>query len=421
MSDHALMVRTSLARRSSIASAEFVGVWRLRHADIPALCDLFGKTFRKGRTPRTEDLARCFEETYLGTVGDRESPASLVDVDAGGRVQGFMGIMTLAARFGEERLRGGVLGNFMACETDRARVGFRLARAMTRHGLDFLFTDTANQVSVGLARAIGFQNLPLQSLEWVKILRPCETASFMAGRRVPVLGAALRPMAYGADVIARRLPLATVLDQGHEVIDRPIDPRAFAAKARVLLERFSLRPDWDNGDLPWLLAQAGLKTRNGPLHMRDVTDRNGDTLGLYLLYARPGGVAQTLQILAKRNQESTVLKALIIHAHEIGAVAVRGQIDPRLSVGLMTYPGIIYHHVMASIVYTRRPDLAAAFGSSDAFVGGLLGESWTRLIADEFTTKVKNGHRDVSGKAADVAEIDGRGHAATAEIRSRPR
>jgi hypothetical protein len=341
----------------------------MRRSDVPRIRDIFTQTFRSGRLSRDASVEACIEQTYLTSPGDRIEPASLVDVDDDDRVRGFMGIITVSARFRGEILRGGILGNYMATDEDRAKSATRLARATLSRGFDFIFSDTANRTSLGISRALKFSMLPLPSLEWVKVLRPCETGAALAKRRVPHLGAVLRPLARACDIMGRRLPLAAMAppDRGTG-LDRAIDVATFMAKAPALIERFPLGPGWDAEELSWLLEQAGRKTRHGALHIREVLD-----------------VAHAIQVIAARNREGVVVDAMIRQAQALGAVAIRGAANPLVVDGLTRQTGIFYRHVAATVVFTRRADLKAAFHSDDAFLGGLFGETWTGLMGDDFS------------------------------------
>jgi hypothetical protein len=362
------------------------GVRRLRKQDIPGLCDLFAAAFRSGSKIRRDAVALAFERTYLTSPGDRLQPASLVEVGADGSIDAFMGIITLSARLGDQPLRVGILGNFMARDSNRAKAAVRLARATTSEDFDLVFTDTANQISLGICHALKYATLPLHSLEWVKILRPFETGTFLVGRRVPKLGRFLAPIARVLDRGGRRLAFAALPPpERGKVKDVAISPLEFADAAFALVERFRFHPDWsERAELLWLLEQAARKTRNGPLHLRKVVDAHGKTLGLYLLYARAGAAAHALQILSIRNHETAVLGALIKTAAAIGAVAVRGSANPHVLGGLIRQRGIFYHHVAAAMSFARRPEIADAVSGHDSIIGGLLGETWTQLSTEDF-------------------------------------
>ncbi len=347
---------------------------------------MFAAAFRSGSVIRRDAVALALERTYLTSPGDRLQPASLVDVGADGTIDAFMGIVTLSARLGDRPLRVGILGNFMARDSNRAKAAVRLARATTTEDFDLVFTDTANQISLGITRALKYAVLPLHSLEWVKILRPVETSTFLVGRRIPGLVRALAPIARFLDRGARRLAFASLpAPERGAVTDVAISHLEFADAALALVERFRFHPDWsERTELLWLLEQASRKTRNGPLNVRKVVDPQGKTLGLYLLYARAGAAAHALQILSIRNHELSVLGAVMKRADAIGAVAVRGSANPHVLGGLMRQRGIFYHHVAAATSFSRDPEIAAALAGNDSVIGGLLGETWTQLSTEDF-------------------------------------
>lgn len=356
----------------------------IRREDIPQICDLYATIFRPGRAVRRDAVENALARTYLTSPGDLIRPASLVDTDDDGNVQGFMGIITLSAWHGTKPLRGGIMGNFMAREANRAKSAIRLAIATNQQDLDFIFTDTANRISIEIGKGFRYVMLPLNSLEWVKVLRPAETVGYLLGRRVPGLRPVLAPGARLIDRGASRLAFAaTPAPDRKDILDRAIGATDFAATAPALIARFAIRPDWNPAEIGWLLAQASLKTRNGALHIRAVT-AGGKTIGLYLLYAKAGAAAHALQVLTHRNHEPAVFGALFRTAHALGAVAVRGTACSTAVEGLARQHGILYHHVAATQVFSRDPALKEAFTQSNVCAGGLFGEGWTQLSTEVF-------------------------------------
>lgn len=133
------------------------------------------------------------------------------------------------------------------------------------------------------------------------------------------------------------------------------------------------------------MAQAGLQTKYGPLHIREVVNRTGRRIGLYLLYARRDGVAYALQVLVLPNREEAVIGRLIAQAAELGAVAVRGATSTEITKGLIRQKGIVYHHVMGTIAWARDPEILAAIRGGNLFLGGLAGETWARIVTEDFS------------------------------------
>ena len=350
----------------------------LEARDIPGVCDLFAATFRPSRGLARAEVEHSLAETYLTSPGDRVRPASQVYVGPAGAVDGFMGVITLKARFRGRPLTCGILGNFMGREADRARAGLRLSRATFALDLDLMFSDTASRGSVDLSRSFGFDVLPAHSFGWLKILQPCAMGAAALGRSWRRLGPSLAALGRPIDRLAVRLPHVKVPpeDVAGSVV-RPMAIDATAARARPLLDRHALRPAWDEEELAWLLRGARRRTGEGVLEAREVFDRRGRPVGLFLLYARPGGVARVLQLLAERGREPAVVAAVIREAATLRATAVQGRTSPAASAGLLWQRGILYRRAPAAIGFARDPDVHAALLSDTACLGGLFGETWT--------------------------------------------
>ncbi len=355
--------------------------------DIPRVCDLFVNTFRSSKNVRRDELAAAVEATFLTSPAYRPDCGSIVHVDAEGQVDGFWGVINITLRLGERRLRAGVLCALMADKSQAdPTIGLGLLRAMLTGRLDVVFSDTANQLSLDLSRPLRFTVLPMQSLEWFKILRPAGTVAYFGARRAPALGGLIRRAASGMDRLLPRLPATQVYQRSiRGSTDRPMDQAAFIAAAPDLVAGYALRPAWDEVELAWALGLATQQVKNGPLHIREVLDRSGERAGAYLLYARAGGVAHALQVLARPGREEVVTGNLLRHATDLGAVAVRGMASREALLGLLRQPGILYRHVMNTIVWAKDKEVTAAVEAGDIMLGGLAGETFTRIFADNFT------------------------------------
>lgn len=146
---------------------------------------------------------------------------------------------------------------------------------------------------------------------------------------------------------------------------------------------YALRPDWDRASLAWFLRHAASKARHGRLFRRMVYGRNGEPAGCYLYYGRPGGIAWVLQILSRPEAVGAVVADLLGHAEQQGCVAVRGRTQPHLLDTLLKNRSLFFQR-SSTTVHTGNADLLAAIRSGDAFIIGLAGEGWTRLIGEQF-------------------------------------
>jgi hypothetical protein len=123
--------------------------------------------------------------------------------------------------------------------------------------------------------------------------------------------------------------------------------------------------------------------QHGERVQQAVKSRSGKAIGLYLYYGNPGGIGRTVQIIAAPGQESIVIDCLMRNAHERGLAAIRGRTQPNL-LNAMISKKCAFVHTSSTIVHSRNPDLLAAMTNGRAFLNGLAGEGWTRLIGDRF-------------------------------------
>jgi hypothetical protein len=114
-----------------------------------------------------------------------------------------------------------------------------------------------------------------------------------------------------------------------------------------------------------------------------VYGRNKTPVGCYLYYGRPRQIAFVLQILALPEAVDAVVASLLAHAEQQGCVAVRGRTQPHQLDALLRHRCVFFQH-SSTTVYTGNADLLSAIRSGDAFIIGLAGESWTRLIGERF-------------------------------------
>ena len=126
----------------------------------------------------------------------------------------------------------------------------------------------------------------------VKLLAPAGIGVYLIARKQRALGTRLGRPAAGLHALLSRYR-ACRIDLHHHAgtTSRPITLDHFVASAPAFLDPDALRPAWDHDELAWIVTQAARQMKHGELHRREVLDRVGRVAGLYLLYARQGGVA----------------------------------------------------------------------------------------------------------------------------------
>jgi hypothetical protein len=362
----------------------------LTAGDVPAIAALFHRVFRHSDRQPPAGLVEYLRHLYLEAAACAEDIPSLVHEGDDGGISGFIGRHVLPMRLGDRPLRAALLSTIMADE----RAGDPLAaakilKAALNGPQDFSFSETASEVSLRMWKHAGAVALPGHSMEWFRIIRPATSAVEASARRYPVLRA-LSPVSSCVDDVFRRrivaerprwlgLPKAQSGRAGLSV--RKIDATEFAGLFRLMTERFPLRPDWSAEALDTTLREAMEKPLFGRPVLAAAIDRGGRPIGGFFYHLGPHGTARATQLLAAPGKEEAVLDALITHAAEAGASAVRGRTQPFL-MGAMLGRRIGFLNSASTVLHCRDPEITAAIHKGDAFLNGLAGEQWSRLIGD---------------------------------------
>lgn len=356
------------------------GVAPMRPQDAPEVAALFYKVFRSGGPPPPEFLA-YFRESFFGAPFYDEAQASQIYCNEEGRVTAAILAIPMQVRCGDLVLLGRLASNFMADPDRPSRGAAGLVMTLRMRHQDFCFSDSCNEVSARHWQALGCEVLPLQSLDWRRLFRPTSVLMHRFGARLPrwlsaPLGLAARPL----DVVIRRVVPGLAMKRPGQ--GGPMTSEAFIAEAPALLDRFTLRPVWSETELRWLLAMAARNTLDGPLQFRQLRDGEGRLHGCSVFYARPGGMARILNCLAHPGAEIEVLEDLLAHLDQMGCAGARGMAQPFLmgALRIQRFIGLLPRGAYG--LSTRHPEILDAIRRGDAFLGGLMGEDWSRLLND---------------------------------------
>ena len=97
-------------------------------------------------------------------------------------------------------------------------------------------------------------------------------------------------------------------------------------------------------------------------------------------------MAVVLDILARPGREKDVVPAVLAGLVARGSVSAGGMCLPRRIDEVFRIPRVRFRHRAHSHVPTKHPDLPEASRRGDVHMGGLGGESWSRLATDRFRT-----------------------------------
>ncbi len=362
----------------------------LERSDLAKVANLLVRTFQGRQGDASPEMADYLGQLLLDQPDRDPDIHSLVHEQEKGRITGFIGIVTQRMSLGGRTLRV-ALGNSLAVERDAVdpMAGARLCRGFFQGPQDITISDRANATSVSLWRGMGGDVLPLYSLDWLRVLRPMEAATFKLRRRLRLTGPTL-PLVRGMD----RLAAGLARRRGHDIPETPQPPRrprgltrrdadaeTLAPAIRALVAEEVLHPVWSDAGLAAVLAQAGQKREFGQTVMQVVEDASGRSVGAYIYYLAPHGPAQVLHVLSTRAMIGPVLDLLLLDAYERGAAAIGGRAQPRLIEALMDRQAR-FSSAHRCVFRASDADVLSAVRGGEAVIGGLVGEFWTRLNGD---------------------------------------
>ncbi len=354
--------------------------------DLPSVARLFQKTFRKSGTPAPA-LEAHLAEIFLNHPWQDPDIVSRVYLGRNG-LTGFIGALPAQMEFEGRPVRAAIAGSLMVdAPASDPMAGARLVRSFANGPQDISITETANDLSRGLWDPLRALVVPAGSLDWLLPFRSAAFAAALAAELKPWL----RPLGFPARLLDPPLRALFSRDRSRAQNARqaatalpPASDEAFAEALISLAGSVALRPSWTADILAWLLRHSERKDRYGDRFCRIVADARGATIGAYICYARPGGIARVLNVLARPGSELAVVACLIRQAKADGLAGIRGRSDPRLLDALVRHDAILVHRA-SLIVHSRDAQLLHAAQRGDALLMGIAGETWSRLIGDSVT------------------------------------
>lgn len=352
----------------------------LRRDDMPAVGRLFEAVFWRRDQAPSQALLDHLSAVYLDHPWQDGSTPSLVFESANGAIDGFVGVLPLRLVWNGRMLKGAVAGSLMVRDAaHRPMAGARLLRVFLNGPQDISFGDTTNATAEGLWRRLGGGTLPMSSMEFMKIVRPARFAATVAANRVRWARFVLKPVGSLIDGVAR-LFRRKPSEPGWQ--DESVDDGAFIAAMAALRKTSELTLADDPAALRWLLEQAALKRRHGPLHRRVVRDKAGRIIGAYLIYAQRGEPAELLQVMNAPRHGDAVLASMDRFADDTGCSAVRGRTQTALLPALFR-AGCLMRHRSFTVIDTKDSALMQSVEHRST-LGGFFGETWLQIVSDRF-------------------------------------
>jgi hypothetical protein len=353
--------------------------------DIPAAAVLFQKTFGDPRVKAPVSLERVLHEVFFEHPEADPELASKVLTGDDGAMAGFLGVLPLSMSYRGRKVRAAVPTSLCIDDPKRDKLaGIQLVRAFLSGPQDISIGEPISLTAQGLWEKLGGVSVPSESMEWLRIFKPCALPLAKKGNTLPLRAA--KGIAKLLDMAAAKVMRGYFApNPSPRGVSRDADASEedlFAAIAE-LKEFHALHPVWSNEVMRWMLAHADRNGARGPVHRRAVYGARNKLLGCYLYHGRPGGLAWTLQILARPDAIDAVIESMFANAWNMGAVAITGRTQLRLLAPLMQRKCIFIRRHSA-IVHSRDAELIEAVKAGEAITSGFASEAWLRLGGDSF-------------------------------------
>lgn len=315
---------------------------------------------------------------------DPEVP-SLVAEGEGGRMLGFLGVTVTPVSIDGARATLACVFPSVVDPDAPTTLASLLLRKSLAGPQAFTLSDGGNVKFERIWELLGGTIAQLQSIRWVKVLRPFELGVDMLAERrrgaTPWRSAA--PLARGADWAARRAAPGRLRVARSALRSEPLTPETLIEANASLHARKRMRPQYEAGYLRWLLDEMARSDEQGRFTATLVRDARGAVAGWYAYYLRPGGVSRVFALEAHERRLDEVIDHLFGEADAGGAAGLIGRLGPRLRGPMAAHGCLLYGGGSLQMVHSRDPSLM-----DDALLGRLAfsrldGESWYwwRLIA----------------------------------------
>jgi hypothetical protein len=348
------------------------GIRPLEPGDLSEVASLYERVMRSGTRTPPRALEDFFRRTLLEQPWvDPEIP-SLVYGDADGRLLGFLGSHPRRMRLGDRSIRAACSGQLVSDpDARKPGIGALLLRTYLHGPQELTFTDGATSPVSAIWERLGGRTAGLASLGWTAIFRPWQLAAELASRRRgerPGLERAASWLETTTGALTRR----TLAPDRPRTSDHDLTPADLLEA--IGHRRPKLRPDYDEAFLPWLFDEMARVGERGKLRRRLVRDSDGDLVGWFVYYLRPGGISQVQQVGAIGDSEP-VLGHLLWDAAEQGAAALQGRLEPNLVAPLSEQRCLLRRSEWA-LVHSENDEPLAALGFGDALLTRMEGEWW---------------------------------------------
>lgn len=348
--------------------------------DIPQVAELHRRVFGTAdqSSPELRDAYRAyFTQVYLNNPWRDDAVGSLVHQEDNGGITGFLGVVPRRLSMNGKSLQAAITTNFIVDTRSRGFVGIMLLRAVLAGPQDLNIADESNAASRAIWEALSGTTSLLYSMRWVYPLRPCQFALFVSRKKklLPAyIPAASAPAARALDALAAHALIRPLRSSEDRFFGAEMNCETLSSCLSTEVEKQSLRVDYDDHTLSWVLQRAEQMPLHGRLQKVLVKTEKQEIAGWYVYYLNPGGISEVVQLHAKTCFARDVLNHLFYRAWRQGATALSGRMEPHLMQAFSDKHCLFHCGPQWLLVHSRQPELLQAFQRGDVRFSRLDGE-----------------------------------------------
>jgi len=349
--------------------------------DIPAIRTLFQRVFRPHSKSCREAFDQYFQKFFFENPYYDPAIGSVVHENEHGEIDSAISVLPIPYRVNGQSVMGRLLCAFMMKPEMSPRGAAELTLTLRPSEKILNFTDSAAPVSLKHSEAIGGITLGTHGLGWTRVFQAASyVANYVAERRPVLCGWAASSV---GKVLNPLFPVPAIRRAAKSTADaREITQEEAISLVPGYLQSYLAHPAWTESDIGWLFRMASDNHAAGALRFCAINDRTGSPGGFFCYYRRSNGIAEILNIITKAGMEKHAVDAMLLHLQDEGHIAAQGRVDPRY-LNALSQQSIMFFRLKANVcVATANADMLNAIQRGDIFIGGLAGESWSRLSTD---------------------------------------
>jgi len=349
--------------------------------DISSVADLIWKVLHERKGPAPSSLRTHLQDLFFRNPWMDDGIVSRVFENTEGKLLGFFGAVPRRMSIQGETIRLAFGSNLVVDPESRASVtAMQLVRAFMKGTQDISITDSANEMSRPLLKSLGFNVVPIYSLQWARPLRPSQYALNglsrlnKNSRAVATIASVARPFGGVVDAVVTRARMSPLRQSQPATNDEDLDTETLLECLATIPAKHWILPEYDRESLSWVLDFIVKRRVFGDLRKAIVRDKDGKIAGWYIYSIAPGAVGEVLQLGAASPSMGIVLDHLFYDGWKHGLVGIHGRMEPQFMQELTSKSCFFLRHGSWTLVNSNRPQLLNLFQSGSAFFSRLDGE-----------------------------------------------